>query len=157
MARRKGPLAELKRGLRKMTPNRVAARLISGGKHQTLGSIVKAPLKAPRTYGMADEARLTPAQRAVPLSERGRGGARKRADPYAAAAAIPARNRAQAAKRAAAARKAAGGKAKQQHVQGKDGKMQGSVTLPGADLTLYRQAQQGDAVIQPGEPNRRRL
>lgn len=44
--RRRGYLArEWRKAVHGMKPNRVAARLISGGRHQTVGSIVKAPLR----------------------------------------------------------------------------------------------------------------
>jgi hypothetical protein len=44
--RSRGPIAELGRGLRMMTPNRVLARFISGGKHQTFKGIARAGLGA---------------------------------------------------------------------------------------------------------------
>jgi hypothetical protein len=112
-----------------------------------------------RTWRMADEQNLSDAQRmALPSQRRGsapRKAPAKKQSPYAVAKQIPARNQATAKKAAAAAKKAAS--PKQAYKQGKDGRMQGSVTLPGADLTLYRQVQAGRVVIQPGEPNRRRL
>lgn len=159
MKRRYGPLAQLKRGLRRMTPNRVLARFISGGRHQTFTSIAKGYGRPVSVHRMADERKLTAAQRRVAPSERGRRAAAKKtagskASAYEAAAQIPARNRTAATK---AAKGAAAGRSKQVAVQGKDGRFRGSVTLPGADLSLYRDVQAGRAVIEPGEPRRRRL
>ncbi len=52
----RGPLSELGRGLRQMTPNRVLARVASGGKHQTLTGIARAGLglniQGPRSIPM---------------------------------------------------------------------------------------------------------
>lgn len=147
---------------RSMYPNRVTARLMSGGRHQTIGAWLRSYVTPPgqRTFRMADEGKLSDVQRLAPLSQR-RGAAprkapaKKKQSPYEVAKQIPARNRAQGA--AIAGKTAASGKKKQVYRQNKDGTMNGSVTLPGADLRLYRDAQAGRAVIRPGEPNRRRL
>jgi hypothetical protein len=146
--------------VRSMYPNRVLARLMSGGKHQTIGAWTRSYVTppGPRTFRMADEVNLSDRQRLLPPSQR-KGAAPRKApakkqSPYEAAKQIPARNRATAVK--AAKKTAAAGKPKTTYKQGKDGKMQGSVNL-GADLSLYKDVQAGRAVIQPGEPNRRRL
>ena len=142
---------------RLMYPNRMTARLLSGGRHQTIGAWVRSYFRppGPRSYRMADEPNLSDAQRLLPPSQR-RGSAPRKApakkqSSYEAAKQIPARNQA-VAKKAAAARRAAGGK-KQQHVQGKGGRMQGSVTLPGADLTAYRRGVAGQ--VDPAQQVRR--
>lgn len=133
---------------RSMYPNRVTARLMSGGRHQTLGAWLRSHVAPPgqRTFRMADEGKLSDAQRLAPPSQRRGTAPRKKAakkqSPYEVAKQIPARNRAQAA---TIAKKAAGsGKKKQAYRQKKDGTMNGSVTLPGADLTAYRRAVAGE-------------
>ena len=132
---------------RSMYPNRITARLLSGGRHQTIGAWVRSYFRppGPRSYRMADEPNLSDAQRlALPSQRKGtvpRKAAAKKQSPYEVAKQIPARNRAQCA--AIAKKAAAGGKKKQVYRQNKDGTMNGSVTLPGADLTAYRRAVAG--------------
>jgi hypothetical protein len=79
MARRqRGVLCELRRGLRRSTPNRMLARYLSGGRHQTLTAILAAlfglKLRGPRRIPM----RPVPWGSPVPMSEkaaqRARGG-----------------------------------------------------------------------------------
>lgn len=139
MAKRKrGPIAELGRGLRQMTPNRITARYASGGKHQTWGAIARAALKAQpsQPIPMRPVPWGSPLPRAEKSAQRSRDAAAKKVTQPVIKKTVRGK---QVAKR----------KSK--------GHFDGSVVLPGADLSLYREAQSGRAVIQPGEPNRRRL
>jgi hypothetical protein len=161
----RGPVAYLKsqarRAGRQMLPHRVLWRLLGPGTAFPSKRSVKRSVSrklAGRTYRMADEANLTARQRAMPPLQRGRAGAKKTAakkqGAYAAAAQIPARNRAAAA---TAAKKAAPKKTAAVRKNDGSGQLNGSVILPAADLTHYRRAVDGNAVVQPGEPGRRRL
>lgn len=157
--------SQAKRAGRQMMPHRVLWRFLGPGTAFPSKATVKRKF-APRTVATGSQEDY---QRMLAASKRGakktaaqkqtaggRPAGKGRGDVYAAARQIPARNRAAAKKNAAAAKKTAGGK-RQQYVQGDGGLMQGSVTLPGADLTHYNAAKGGNAVIQPGEPKRRRL
>ena len=124
-----------------MLPNRILARFLSGGKHQTLGSIARAGMKAPGPQSIP--MRPVPWGSPLPTSE----ASAKRARANAA--------KKQPAKKQSVIKQTARGK--QVAKRAAKGRFDGSVVLPDADLTLYRQAQQGNAVIQPGEPNRRRI
>lgn len=137
MARRskRGPLAELKRGLRKSTPNRMLARFISGGKHQTLSSIARAGLKM-----QAPSPRPVP-MRSVPWGSPLSTTKKAAQKSHAAVTKQPVIKKTVAGKQVA--KRKAGGKFDGSYIQR-------------ADLTLYNQAKTGKAVIQPGEPNRRR-
>lgn len=142
MARRKrGPLAELGRGLRKMTPNRVLARFASGGRHQTLGAIARAGLKM-----------QAPTPRSIPMRPVPWGSPLPTSKASAAKSRTAAANKTTAAQ--AVIKQTARGKQVARRKAG--GKFDGSYIQP-ADLSLYRQARDGRAVIQPGEPGRRRI
>lgn len=137
MARRnRGPIAELGRGLRQMTPNRITARFASGGKHQTWGAIARAAMKTQPSRSIP--MRPVPWGSPLPVTEKSarksRATAKKPAQPVI--------------------KKTARGKQIARRKAG--GKFDGSYVQPG-DLNLYRDVQAGRAVIQPGEPNRRRL
>lgn len=166
MPRRKGPAAYLKsqakRAGRQMMPHRVLWRVFGPGTPPPSKKQIKRKLAARTvaTGSREDYVRmLTKVERGMRPRPAAKGGGKPagkgRGDVYAAARQVPARNQA-AAKKSAAAAKTAAGK-KQNYRQNKDGKMNGSVTLPGADLTHYNAAKNGNAVIQPGEPNRRRI
>jgi hypothetical protein len=144
--RKRGPLAELKRGLRKSTPNRMLARFVSGGKHQTFGAILRAGMRANVPGPSAIPMRPVPRGSALPKTE----AAAKRARSAAKKAAVSK----QAVKQPVIKKTAVG---KQVAKRGAKGRFDGSVVLPGADLSLYRRAVDGNAVVQPGEPGRRRL
>jgi hypothetical protein len=173
--RKRGPLAELRRGLRKSTPNRMLARFLSGGRHQSFKSIAKGYGKPVSTHRMADEQKLTDAQRRVAPSARGRRGAAKKTaarkktavkkpDAYAAARQIPARNQA-AAKKTAAAAKRTGKKTAAGTVQvprrNPDGTFDGTVSFPTfgpREQAAYERALRGqvDPVQQVRQPRRPR-
>lgn len=142
MARRnRGPIAELGRGPRYMTPNRIAARFFSGGRYQTLGALVRGALHA-----------NPPSPRSIPMRPVPWGS------PLPTTKASAAKSRAAAANKAAAAQAVIKQTARGKQVASRKagGKFDGSYIQP-ADLSLYRQAKGGNAVIQPGEPGRRRL
>jgi hypothetical protein len=160
MARR----SPLKKAAKAMLPNRVLARLFSGGRHQTFGAIVRSPSKVTHAYRMADEQKLTAKQRTVAPSARGGVGVKKaaakkpakgRGDVYAAARQVPARNQATAKKNAAAAKKA-GKTAAAGRVQvpkrNPDGTFNGSVSFPSfgpREQAAYERALRGH--VDPGQ------
>jgi hypothetical protein len=137
----RSPFADLARGWRRMTPNRIFLRLMTGGRYETARGLVRGAVRS-----------SAPSPRSIPM----------RPVPYGSP--LPT-TKASAQKSRAAAKKTAAkqpvikktARGKQVAKRGAGGKFEGSVTLPGADLTLYKQVQAGRAVIQPGEPNRRRL
>ena len=161
----------LKRAARAMRPDRVLARFMSGGRHQTFGAIVRSPTRVTHTYRMADEQKLTAKQRAVAPSARGRGGAKKAAakkpakgDVYAAARQIPGRNQA-VAKKAAAAGARTGKKTAAGTVQvpkrNPDGTFDGSASFPTfgpREQAAYERALRGqvDPAQQVRQPRRRK-
>lgn len=139
MAKRKrGPVAEFKRGLRKSTPNRMLARFLSVGKHQTLSSIARAGMgvdtSGPRSIPMRPVPWGSPLPTSEKSAQKSRAAAKKTTQPVI--------------------KKTARGKQVAKRKAG--GKFDGSY-IQRADLTLYRDVQAGRAVIQPGEPGRRRL
>lgn len=165
----KNPWKELKRGLRKSTPSHMVARAASGGRHQTVGAWVRSYGKPISTHRMADEQKLTAAQRRVAPSERGRAGAAKktagkRPNAYEAAAKIPARNQAAAKKNAAAAKKAGKGTASgrvQIPKRNPDGTFNGSVSSPSfgpREQAIYERQLAGwvDPAQQVRQPRRRK-
>lgn len=146
MARRKrGYLArEARKAARAMRPDKVFLRFMTGGKYQTFGGLVRGAVGA---SSQPVPMRPVPPGSSVPKTE----GAAKRA-------------RATAAKKTAASNAAARQPVIKKTARGKQvakrkgkGQFDGSVVLPGADLTLYRRAVDGNAIVQPGEPKRRRL
>lgn len=181
MTRRKGgPVSELGRGLRQMTPNRVTARFMSGGKYQTWGAIARAvtrtgtgqrsiPMRAvpmgspvPTSDAAAKRARAAAVKKTASKKSAGKG----RSDAYAAARQIPARNQAVAKKAAAAtaaARKPGARKSAAGNVlvpkRNPDGTFDGMVSFPTfgpAEQAAYERALRGqvDPVQQVRQPRR---
>lgn len=134
---------EWRKAVRAMAPNRVLARFASGGKHQTFTGIAKAGL------GLN-----APGPRAIPMRPVPYGS------PLPTTKASAAKSRAAAAKKQGAKqpviKKTAAGK--QVAKRKAKGHFDGSVVLPGADLTAYRRAVDGqiDPVQQVRQPRRRK-
>jgi hypothetical protein len=146
MARRKrGYLAsEARKAARAMRPDRVFLRFWTGGKYQTFGGLVRGALGASRQQVPM---RAVPPGSPVPKT----AGAAKRARAVAAKTASASK---QTTKQPVIKKTARG---KQVAKRKGKGQFDGSVVLPGADLTLYRRAVDGNAIVQPGEPGRRRI
>lgn len=135
--RKRGPLAELGRGLRQMTPNRVTARFASGGKYQTWTALVRGATRS-----------TVPGPRAIPMRAVPRGS------PLPTTKASAAKSRAAAAKKQAAKqpviKKTAGGKQVAKRV-GK-GRFDGSVsvsTFGPREQAMYERGMAG--YVDPGQ------
>lgn len=127
-----------------MAPHRVLWRAMSGPE----------AAKAVRSTVGTRTVRMDAQKRQAQVQRAGKKAAAKR-DPYAAALAIPAQNRAAAAKMARAAQPAA---KKSVPVRRKDGKFDGRRSMTDRDLAAYERAQGGyvDPVLLPRGPRRRR-
>lgn len=149
---KRGPLSELGRGLRKMTPNRVFARFISGGKHQTLTSIARAGV------GMS-----APSPRAIPMRPVQPGS------PLPTTKASAQRSRAAAAKKQQAKKATAKKAPRKKTAAGKvqipqrnaDGTFNGSVSFPTfgpREQSMYERGLTGwvDPGQQVRQPRRRK-
>ena len=150
--KKRGPLAELGRGLRQMTPNRVTARFASGGAHQTWGAIFRAALKAP---GPTSSTPMRAVPWGSPLPKTKASAARSRAS---AAKKQPAKKA--VAKKTAVGRKTAAGRV-QVPKRNPDGTFDGTVSFPtfGArEQAMYERGLRGgvDPVQQVRQPRRKR-
>jgi hypothetical protein len=143
--RKRGHLErEWRKAVRAMAPNRVLARFASGGKHQTFSAIARAGL------GLN-----VPGPRSIPMRPVPYGS------PLPTTKASAAKSRASATKKAAAAKQPVikqTARGKQVAKRKAKGQFDGSVTLPGADLTAYRRAVAGqvDPAQQVRQPRRRK-
>lgn len=127
-----------------MAPHRVLWRAMSGPE------VARAVRSATGTRTV----RIDAGKRQAQVQRATKPTAAKR-DPYAAALAIPAQNRAAAAKMARAAQPAAG---KSVPVRRKDGKFDGRRSMRADDLTVYERAQGGyvDPALRPRSARARR-
>lgn len=122
----RGPLADLARGWRRMTPSRILLRYMTGGHYETIGGLVRGAVRSAAPSPRAIPMRPVPPGSALPVTkeaaERSRAVVKQPAKKAVA-------KKAGSAKKAAAKRTAAG--RVQVPKRNPDGTFDGSVSYPG--------------------------